>query len=273
MAHGGLREWRQAERHLDEGVTGARTSRNAHAEEICFAVRLRILAQEGRQQFALSLPLPPIRSSLASSRAEVLGSRALVLASAGRVEEALALAREFRGSTNAVEPVLLGTAVEALASLKRREDRAIELIARLEEAAFSTGAVDLLVTAYRSTPELLAVLLRPGATYERMVALIRKAGDEDLARAVGQPIGSDADPRERLSRREREVYDLLRQGLSNRQIAEVLFISESTVKLHAHHVYDKVGVRSRTALAVQAALERANQATSATGTSGVSDAS
>jgi DNA-binding NarL/FixJ family response regulator len=77
-------------------------------------------------------------------------------------------------------------------------------------------------------------------------------------------LATDDDPRERLSPREREVFDLLRQGLSNRQIAEILFISESTVKVHAHHIYDKLGTRSRTALAVQAALERASQATSAT---------
>lgn len=43
------------------------------------------------------------------------------------------------------------------------------------------------------------------------------------------------------------------------QIAELLFISESTVKVHVHHIYDKLGVRSRTALAVQAMLERADQ--------------
>ena len=35
------------------------------------------------------------------------------------------------------------------------------------------------------------------------------------------------------------------------------------MKVHVHHIYDKIGVRSRTALAVQAALERSDQATSA----------
>jgi DNA-binding NarL/FixJ family response regulator len=134
----------------------------------------------------------------------------------------------------------------------------------LEETAFSTGAVDLLIAAYRSTPELLAVLLRTTGDRDRLVNLVRRARDEDLAGAVGQSVAADDDPRDRLSPREREVFELLRQGLSNRQIAEILFISESTVKVHAHHIYDKLGTRSRVALAVQAALERANQATSAT---------
>ena len=59
------------------------------------------------------------------------------------------------------------------------------------------------------------------------------------------------------------MYELLAGGLTNREIAKLLFIEESTVKVHAHHIYDKLGLRSRTALAVQAILERADQATSA----------
>ncbi|MDQ3380903.1 MAG: LuxR C-terminal-related transcriptional regulator [Actinomycetota bacterium] len=66
----------------------------------------------------------------------------------------------------------------------------------------------------------------------------------------------DHDPVARLSAREREVYELLGQGLTNLQIAGLLFISEGTVKAHVHRIYDKVGVRSRTAVAVQAALAR-----------------
>ena len=67
-----------------------------------------------------------------------------------------------------------------------------------------------------------------------------------------------------FSRRETDVFDLLRTGLSNREIGRLLFIEESTVKAHTHRIYDKLGVHSRTALAVQAALERSIQATSAT---------
>ncbi len=76
-----------------------------------------------------------------------------------------------------------------------------------------------------------------------------------------------------MSPREREVYELLAQRLTNREIAKLLFIEESTVKAHAHHIYDKLGLRSRTALAVQAILERADQATSATAPSESADES
>jgi DNA-binding NarL/FixJ family response regulator len=89
-------------------------------------------------------------------------------------------------------------------------------------------------------------------------------GDSDLAATVGQPIAL-GDRRLLLSKREKEVYELLRSGLTNRQIAKLLFIEESTVKAHTHHIYDKLGVRSRSALAMQAVLERSDYATSATG--------
>jgi len=48
-----------------------------------------------------------------------------------------------------------------------------------------------------------------------------------------------------LSPRETEVYDLLCEGLSNREIAAQLFLSEKTVKVHLRHIYEKLGVRTR----------------------------
>ena len=107
------------------------------------------------------------------------------------------------------------------------------------------------------------MLLRSSSDRERLLGLIARARDEDLARAAGYPVHHEDDPRARLSRREREVYELLCQSFTNRQIAELLFISESTVKVHVHHIYDKLGTRSRTALTVQAMLERQDHATSA----------
>jgi DNA-binding NarL/FixJ family response regulator len=139
----------------------------------------------------------------------------------------------------------------------------VERTCALEEAAFATGAVDLLVTTYRSCPELLAVLLR-ASSGRRFRELVEEVGDADLARTVGHPIAVNDDRRQLLSRREVDVYELLRSGLTNRQIAKLLFIEESTVKAHTHRIYDKLGVHSRSALAVQAALERSDQATSAT---------
>jgi LuxR family maltose regulon positive regulatory protein len=43
-----------------------------------------------------------------------------------------------------------------------------------------------------------------------------------------------------------EVLELVAQGLSNRQIAERLFITVGTVKTHAHNIYGKLAVQRRT---------------------------
>ncbi|MET0763151.1 MAG: helix-turn-helix transcriptional regulator [Thermoleophilaceae bacterium] len=50
-----------------------------------------------------------------------------------------------------------------------------------------------------------------------------------------------------LTPRERDVMACVAEGLSNNQIAEALVIEVSTVRKHLEHVYDKLGVRSRTA--------------------------
>src|SRR6267378_2361866 len=55
-----------------------------------------------------------------------------------------------------------------------------------------------------------------------------------------------------LSRREREVADLVAQGLTNRAIAERLFLSERTIEGHVEHAFNKLGLNSRTQLAMWA---------------------
>ncbi|HEY0148769.1 MAG TPA: response regulator transcription factor [Allosphingosinicella sp.] len=62
--------------------------------------------------------------------------------------------------------------------------------------------------------------------------------------------GADAGPLGTLSQRERSVADLVVRGLKNRDIAAELGIGEGTVKVHLHNIFEKLGVASRTELAL-----------------------
>jgi NarL family two-component system response regulator LiaR len=49
-----------------------------------------------------------------------------------------------------------------------------------------------------------------------------------------------------ITPRELEILGLIAQGLSNREIAEKLFVSENTVKTHSSRLFDKLGAKRRT---------------------------
>jgi DNA-binding NarL/FixJ family response regulator len=49
----------------------------------------------------------------------------------------------------------------------------------------------------------------------------------------------------RLTRREADVLNLLAEGMTDRQIADQLFIEPTTVKFHRQNIYRKLGVHSR----------------------------
>jgi two-component system nitrate/nitrite response regulator NarL len=52
-----------------------------------------------------------------------------------------------------------------------------------------------------------------------------------------------------LTPRERQIMELVSTGLSNREVGEQLHISEGTIKVHLHHIFQKLSIRNRTALA------------------------
>ncbi|MFB7842755.1 response regulator [Microbacterium sp. NPDC056052] len=101
-------------------------------------------------------------------------------------------------------------------------------------AAIRAVAAGDAVLAPRVTSELL----------RRFGALTRAA--EDPARRAREDDRRAAAARlQVLTDREREVFDALVQGLSNAEIAEKLWLSESTVKTHVGRVLQKLGMRDR----------------------------
>jgi two-component system, NarL family, response regulator DevR len=66
----------------------------------------------------------------------------------------------------------------------------------------------------------------------------------------------DQDPVHTLTEQERAVFDLIGEGMTNRQIGERLYLSEKTVKNYVSHVLNKLGLQRRTQAAVLAAERR-----------------
>ncbi|MFD6819797.1 LuxR C-terminal-related transcriptional regulator [Streptomyces sp. NPDC060085] len=122
----------------------------------------------------------------------------------------------------------------------------------------------LVLTTYDTDADILAAVeagarhLLKDAPPEELSAAVRTAasGHSALAPAVADRLMDRMrTPAAALSRRELEVLELVKDGLSNQQISKKLFLSQATVKSHLVHIYAKLGVDSRTS-AVAAATER-----------------
>jgi DNA-binding NarL/FixJ family response regulator len=124
----------------------------------------------------------------------------------------------------------------------------------------------LVLTTYDTDADILRAVDAGAIGY-----LLKDTPPDDLFRAISTAAAGQAvfDPAvatrvlgqirapnvQSLTARETEIVGLVAQGLSNKHIAAQLYLSEATVKTHLVHIFDKLGVDSRTA-AVAAAVER-----------------
>lgn len=71
---------------------------------------------------------------------------------------------------------------------------------------------------------------------------------KEVPMSGGEPFIPNDSKREALgiTPRELEILQLIAKGMSNREIAEKLFVSENTVKTHSSRVFDKLGAKRRT---------------------------
>ena len=71
-----------------------------------------------------------------------------------------------------------------------------------------------------------------------------------IVREIAAPASFSVDEGRRgqlgITARELEILNLIASGLSNREIAEKIFVSENTVKTHSSRLFDKLGARRRT---------------------------
>jgi DNA-binding NarL/FixJ family response regulator len=165
---------------------------------------------------------------------------------AGDEHAALDTADAAEAATIAVEARGLSAFARAISHCRAGSPREETSVRHAFEQAARAQNVDGLVSAYRAYPPLLERIWQHCGKAEFLFEAIERAGDISLARAAKLPVA----PREGgggglLSAREKEILELIRQGLTNAEIAQALFLSVSTVKVHVRHIFEKLGVRTR----------------------------
>jgi len=173
----------------------------------------------------------------------------------------------------AVERVLSGLNVDVVGKTTSPET-ALELvdehqpelmITEIDTGEDAIDGIACLARARERNPKLSAIVLSrytdPDHIEEALAAgasayVTKTAQREDLAVAVRQAFehtiylrrGRAVSTAEKsvLTRREREILQLVAEGLSNANIARQLWVTEQTVKFHLSNIYRKLGVANRT---------------------------
>ena len=132
-------------------------------------------------------------------------------------------------------------------SRSRSKPAVILLTAGMDEA-------QLLAAAELEPQGMVLKTSDPGLLLQSMDAVVagERWVDPEIAERTrqAQVRAASAPP---LTRRERELVELVRQGLRNREIAAELGVTEGTVKGYLHAIFDKFHVENRTELAMRAA--------------------
>jgi DNA-binding NarL/FixJ family response regulator len=179
-----------------------------------------------------------------------------VVAEAGDGEEAVRLAQELD-----LDIVIMDIALPKL--------NGIEATRQIKE--ISPGTAVLVLTAYDDDEYVFALLEAGAAGYllkdvstDELVEAIRavQAGESMLHPAIARKVVNrfsrrveperEEAPFEELTEREIEVLQLAGKGITNREIADRLSISHRTVQAHLSHIFNKLGVGSRTEAVVYA---------------------
>ncbi len=131
------------------------------------------------------------------------------------------------------------------------------LIALLQWSQYKFLIVEHSIEIYggliAATFALLGIWLGLKLTGRRKTIIVKETPAREAHAATGAPfvaeaIKGDGGKREDLgiTPREFEILRLIAQGMSNREIAQKLYVSENTVKTHSSRVFDKLGAKRRT---------------------------
>jgi DNA-binding CsgD family transcriptional regulator len=126
-------------------------------------------------------------------------------------------------------------------------EHSLEIYGGLIAATFAILGIWLGLKLTRTAP-----VAQPSAVAETVMA--KEVGEREIAiPAQDRQLGTSGQSKNWKSRqdlgitpRELEILELIAKGMSNREIAQKLYVSENTVKTHSSRVFDKLGARRRT---------------------------
>lgn len=127
-------------------------------------------------------------------------------------------------------------------------DEAVVTLGRALSVAKPEGYVRIFVDEGKPMARLLQHTAAKGVELDFVTKLLAVLGARTQLKkpSAGPPVA------EELTQREKEVLRLIAAGLSNRESAELLIVTEGTIKKHLNNIFGKLGVRSRTQAAARA---------------------
>lgn len=180
-----------------------------------------------------------------------------VVAETGDGREAVRVATELRPDVVLLDiamPQLNG--VEAVQQIVRRApDVRVLVLSMYSDEAYVTRAVRAGASGYLLKDSADVELIRAITAVAQGKSFFSPAAARIIVDDYARPGKGAIDRFESLSEREREVFQLVAEGRSNKEVAEVLHISPATVETHRAHVMEKLDLHS-TAELVLCAVRR-----------------
>lgn len=171
----------------------------------------------------------------------------VVVGEAGTGREAVRLAAELEPDVALMDlqmPVMDG--VEATETIRSRNPATeVLVLTTFDDDELIWGAIRAGAKGYLlkdAPPDALFNAIRKVAAGETLIPPEILSRLTEVIRQGGPAVETE----EQLTDREREILHLIARGLSNKEIAAALFISDNTVKTHISNLFEKLGVNDRT---------------------------
>ena len=252
LAQAGLRAYRSAHQALRDLASVASDQDNTYLECSTEITSMRVALMRGQAEAAVEgRSLEYVDSiPVAGAKGEYLGALTLGAAALGDHELSEACAARARSLGGGIE-FRFFTEWAHLVVASKQGGATTGAFWELFEAAVQASFEDVFVIGYRLQPALLDFVHGKDPRARKVVGILKRANDHAIA-SSRFPADAPFDRQSTLTPRELEVLGLLAVGLSNAEIADRLFISTSTAKVHVQHILKKLGVKTRLQAAMQA---------------------